>query len=105
MVAESKLKELWLEFEAWKGDGRAQIERDYFNMVLHLVDGRSYAISVCTFAYLRDAPEEIRKDGEGRVFMVAPDLIVESAERESLEEVAKSLIERGLLWDEWLVQR
>ena len=68
---------LWLEFEAgepWNSDA----EDDFFNMMIHLRDGREYALNVWTFKYFERACAEDRESGDalGGSYMVAPDLFV-----------------------------
>ncbi|AKT43748.1 hypothetical protein [Chondromyces crocatus] len=91
--------EIWLEFECWE----ASAERDFFNMHIKLPDGTSYALNVWTFAYAARALEDVRDEMGPPYYSKGPDLLVEVAERESLQKIAERLVAEGQLLPVWRV--
>jgi hypothetical protein len=98
-----QILKLWLEFEEWDDTLSEQV-RDSFNMTISLPDGREYALNVWTFWYAQQVPDELREEQSPPIFTEGPDLIVEVADRPTLERVAEKLVEDDRLKDEWLVQ-
>ena len=94
--------DLWVEFEITSPWG--ELEHDFFTMLITVEDGRRYALSVWTFAFLDRARSHAAEAGErlGGRYLLAPDLLVERLDREHLERVTADLIASGGLRDEWL---
>lgn len=93
---------LWLEFEYWEDDG-SDPENDFFNMMVTLDGGATYALNVWTFKFfeqLRASDDCVRKG-----YLTAPDLFVERLDRTLMEQVIASLIDTEGLRDEWLVPK
>lgn len=90
----ARLKRLWSEHEEYE-KGR---EADFFNIEIELDDGRVYALNVWTFEYASRAKDDC--EGEPK-FSIGPDLLVESAERQALEAVVRTLIEYDGLQEHW----
>jgi hypothetical protein len=56
---------LWLEFEHWQGSEIEESENDFFNMVIHLRGGESYALNVWTYGFLETARGKTERLGRG----------------------------------------
>lgn len=89
--------ELWLEFEHWEEP--LDIERDFFNMTLHLPDGRRYAFNVWTYGIFATAIDEAKKSGEnlGGLYLHPPDLFVCRMERWVCERAIEDMIKHNTL--------
>ena len=98
-----QLSALWIEFEQWQ-DAPPRT-RDFFNMKISLQDGREYALNVWTFAYAEQVRDELREERSSPIFVLGPDLMIDVADRPTLEAVAERLIREQLLREEWLVPR
>lgn len=92
---------IWLEFEEWVESPPEQ--RDFFNMKIRLRDGRAYALNVWTFRYAEQAKDELYEECSFPIFVLGPDLIVDVADRATLEAVAERLVQKQLLREQWLV--
>ncbi len=92
----AQLKELWIEHEHFEGENVI----DFFNMEIRLTNGRRYALNVWTFDYAAVARSEIEAVPR---FSIGPDLLVERADRESLESVVRTLIAEESLQPHWLL--
>lgn len=91
MMANVMKYQLWLEFEEYESK-----DEDYFNMKIILDDEREYALTVWTKGFLQS-------EMKSHQYIVAPDLVVESATRQHIESVVKTLIENEELDDSWQV--
>lgn len=95
------ISEIWLEFEEWTKSPSEQ-RRNFFNMKIRLRDGREYALNVWTLEYIQEVQDELRE--EQSLFTLGPDIIVEVADRQTLEDVADRLVEGELLREDWRVR-
>ncbi|MDI3284323.1 hypothetical protein [Polyangium sp. 15x6] len=96
-----QIASLWLEFEEWEPPDEVP---DFFNMMIRLHDGREYALNVWTFAFVEQLRKELHEERSAPVFTVGPDLIVDVADRPTLEAIADRLVQEQSLRDEWLVR-
>lgn len=96
------ISEIWLEFEEWSS-ALSEQTRDFFNMKIKLHDGREYALNVWTFEYAQQVQSELHEEQSSPIFVLGPDLIVELADRPTLEAVAERLVQEEQLKEEWLI--
>lgn len=87
---------LWLEFEEVDPDSR-DIENDFTNVHVDLVDGRHYGINVWTFKFLETS---IAQDIKGNnnlsgLYAIPPDLFVRELTRECIHETITDLLKIG----------
>lgn len=99
----SSILGIWLEFEEWVDSPPKP--RDFFNMSIRLRDGRVYALNAWTFRYAQQARDELCEERSFPLFTLGPDLLVDVADRPTLEAVASRLVEQHLLKEQWLVHR
>ena len=90
---------LWLEFEHLILDSLHDPSDDFFNINVRTNDGRSCGLNVWTFKFLKRTREEDRTSGDNLsgLYLKPPDLFVDRAERELLENVVKHMIENDEL--------
>ncbi|MEM7369979.1 MAG: hypothetical protein AAF587_15340 [Bacteroidota bacterium] len=86
---------LWLEWE--ENMPHRQIEDDYADIVVDMLDGRTYWITVWTYAFLQEVVKYDIAEQEGGkgLFVVPPDLFVQTLTRECLEETILALMREG----------
>ena len=83
---------LWLEFEEtgpWE-----DIENDFANIAVNMLDGRRYGINVWTFKFLDSARKEEKDEGNNR-YIIPPDLFVKELSRECIEQTILELLKQG----------
>lgn len=90
---------LWLEFEHFILGPLDDRSDDFFNMTVKTNDGRSCALNVWTFKFLKRAREENQLSGDNLsgLYLKPPDLFVDKEDRKLLEEVVKHMIENDEL--------
>jgi len=90
---------LWLEFEHFILGPLDDPSDDFFNMTIKTNDGRSCALNVWTFKFLKRAREENQLSGDNLSgqYLKPPDLFVDRVDRELMEEVVKDMIENDEL--------
>lgn len=99
--------ELWLEIEVGDPNEPANSPKENFcNVNVRFPDGRRYCLNVWTFDFIPYArypwPYEIRSDLQPTLYLVPPDLLVESLDRETMTQVVSKLISNNELKPEWL---
>ena len=79
-------------------------DETFFNMSITLADGKKYCLNVWTHKYFSRALIQDREDGNklGGKYMLPPDLFVERADRQTVEEVVADLLRHSGLKDAWL---
>lgn len=100
--------ELWLETEI--GDPIDQPanrpDRNFCNIKITLDNGRQYALNVWTFDFVPLARIQYPYDHESSTklekYLFPPDLLVERLDRETLEEIVKTMLVNDEMSDEWL---
>jgi hypothetical protein len=95
---------IWLEFEEWQHIDLSEHPHDFFNMKIRLSDGREYALNVWTLAYAGRLRDELLLEQSRPFFALGPDIIVEVADRGTLQAVAEELVRQELLREDWLVR-
>jgi hypothetical protein len=85
---------LWFEFEVttpWP-----DLENDFANIEVGLLDGKSYGINVWTFKYLATVLEEIeeRRQNCNGVYLQPPDLLVKELTRTCIERSIADLLQK-----------
>ena len=88
---------LWLEFE--ESSPWDDIENDFANIVVDILDGRRYGINVWTFKFLESAIKQDEKNGENLngLYQRPPDLFVKELSRDCIEKSIADLLEKGNL--------
>ncbi|WP_111595113.1 hypothetical protein [Chitinophaga dinghuensis] len=85
---------LRLEFEEID-PGNWNIENEYCNVMVRLPNETYYAINVWTYKFFETAVSE--NTGEGKSYVVPPDLFVKELSRACIQETIQSLLEVGPL--------
>ncbi|WP_299184675.1 hypothetical protein [uncultured Aquimarina sp.] len=95
-IGETAFK-LWLEFE--KTTPWDNIENDFANVIVDMLDGRVYGINVWTFKYLESAIKQDNENGENLngLYQIPPDLFVKELTRDCLEKTIVDLLQNGNL--------
>lgn len=86
---------IWLEWEEEKP--LREINDDYANIIVDLLDGRAYWINVWTYEFLQTVVHSdiINQEGGKGLFVVPPDLFVKTLSRECLETTIIALMQEG----------
>ncbi len=90
---------LWLEFEErspWDN-----IENDFTNIGVDMLDGRYYGINVWTFKFFETTIQQDEENGDNLngLYLTPPDLFVKELTRDCLEKTIVDLLENGNLED------
>jgi hypothetical protein len=100
--------DLWLEFEHKEGILSIPAydpTNDFANVKVTLPDGKSYALNIWTFDFMRRAryPYPYEEGvGEPEEYIFPPDLFVERLDRPTLERIVSQMLLKGQMQAEWL---
>ena len=91
---------LWLEFEE-VDPGNWDVENEFANIHVDLLDGRHYGINVWTFKYLESSIKQDTVSGENLngLYQTPPDLFVKELTRDCIEKTIADLLKKGNLED------
>ncbi|MGN6546925.1 MAG: hypothetical protein ACTHK7_17860 [Aureliella sp.] len=100
--------DLWLETEVGDPDHPAnRCSQNFCNVSVKLEDGRRYALNVWTFDFLPLArypwPYEPNENAQRAEYLLAPDLFVESLDRDVIHRTIAELLATDQMKNEWLV--
>ncbi len=101
LIYKNKMKfKLWLEFEELE-PSNWNIEDEFCNIHVELLDGRQYGINVWTFKYLETSIKQDKENGENLngLYQSPPDLFVKELTRNCIEKVVADLLKKGDLED------
>ncbi len=87
---------LWLEFEE-VDPGSWDIENDFCNVVVTLMDDRKYGLNVWTYQFLQTSVALDQESGESLngIYQTPPDLFVKELSRECIEQTIRDLLKKG----------
>jgi hypothetical protein len=91
---------LWLEFEEVDPDNW-DVENEFANIHVDLLDGRHYGINVWTYKFLETSFKLDVESGENLngLYQTPPDLFVKELTRDCIEKTITDLLKKGNLED------
>ena len=91
---------LWLEFEE-VNPGKWDVENDFANVIVDLLDGRHYGINVWTYKFFETAikQDQISGDNLSGLYQTPPDLFVKELTRDCIQKSINDLLKNGNLED------
>lgn len=89
---------LWLEFEE-VDPGSWDIENNFCNVIVTLMDDRKYGLNVWTYQFLQTSVTMDQESGESLtgMYQIPPDLFVNKLSRECIEQAIRDLLRKGNL--------
>ena len=90
---------LWLEFEetcSWEN-----LENDFANIGVDMLDGRYYGINIWTYQFLQTAIDYDKENNDNLhgLYQIPPDLFVKELTRDCIEKTIIDLLKQGNLED------
>jgi len=88
--------ELWLEFEN-VDFSNSDMENEFCNIHVDLLDGRHYGINIWTYKFLNTAVLQNKESEENLsgLYLTPPDLFVKELTRDCIEKAIADILKRG----------